>query len=171
MRYHHAPVLRLRVALDLHERRRDALCRVVALDRTRVPDVVDPRLLELEQRVRAAVDELLERADLAADAHALDGELHALEVLGERALTAQVRGELRDHDRARGDGVHEFEREELPRADEAFVVFVDEVEREESVEVDEEEMDGQVRVRVRDEVEPIAARLGAVRRCRGGREG
>lgn len=51
----------------------------------------------------------------------------------------------------------EFQGEELARADEALVVFVDEVEREDGEEVGEEEVDGEVRVGVADEVEPVAA--------------
>lgn len=63
--------------------------------------------------------------------------------------------EGRDEYGARGDGVHELEREELARADEAAVVLVDEEQREEGEDVREDEVRGEVGVRVADEVEPV----------------
>lgn len=54
--------------------------------------------------------------------------------------------------------MHEFQRVQLARADEAAVVRVRETQRQESKEIGEEKVDRQVRIRVADKVKPFVAR-------------
>lgn len=61
------------------------------------------------------------------------------------------------------DGMYEFKREELARTDEAAVIFIDKVECEESKEVGKGKVDGEVRVGIAYEVEPVFPREGESR--------
>jgi len=54
--------------------------------------------------------------------------------------------------------VDEFQGEELAGTDEAPVVFIDEIEGQESEKVGENEVDGEVRVCVADKVKPVEGR-------------
>ena len=53
------------------------------------------------------------------------------------------------------DGMYEFEREELTRTDEAAVVFVDKVECKEGKQIGKSKVNGEVRVGIAYEVEPV----------------
>jgi hypothetical protein len=92
--------------------------------------------------MRATVNETFGHALFMADTPGVDSEDYALKVLGERALAAQVWRELRNHNCVRGNGMHELEKQKLPRVEEQFVVFAEEVDWKQGVEVDKEKVDG-----------------------------
>ena len=85
-----------------------------------------------------------------------------------------MRWEICDEHGPGWDGVDEFEREELPGADEASVVLVGKVEGEDGEEVGEHEVDGEIGVGVADKVEPVQMTACAIsvreRFCKSGAE-
>lgn len=139
IRYYQPTALLLdRAVFDLHKRARH---RVVRCSAARVPKIVDPSCLELQQRVRPPVQQPLQRLHLPTHADALHAQVHRLEILRQCTFAPKMRRKLGDHNSARWDRMNQFQREELPSTDEAFVIPVDEIERQNGEQVGEEQMD------------------------------
>ena len=59
------------------------------------------------------------------------------------------------HDRARGNRMHEFEREKLSCFDESLVVQMDEAQRKEGKQIREHEVQRQIRIGIGDQIKPV----------------
>lgn len=118
----------------------------------RVADVLCPSRFQVQQRVCSGIQQLLELANVPADAHALDRPRHGLKVVGQRFVAAKVRRDVGDEHGAGRDRVDEVEGKRLARLDEAVKVAVEKRQAEEGEHVGEDEMEGCARLRVDDEV-------------------
>lgn len=76
-------------------------------------------------------------------------------MFGESAFSTKVGRKPGDEDGTGGDGMYEFEGEELTSADESTIVLVDKAKGNESKEIGECQMNGEVRIGVGYEVEPV----------------